>query len=82
MLAEALAEFKKKNEILDTKLCALGAWISSLPEEDQAQANQLMFDDPISNHKIHLFLRTLDVDLSTETIRKHRMKGCACLWTN
>ena len=82
MLAEALAQFKKQNNITPVKVCALGTWINSLSEEDREQANALMFDDPISNHKIHLFLKTLNVDLSTETIRKHRMKGCACGWMN
>lgn len=82
MLAEALAQFKDKHKIQDEKSCALGAWVSSLPEDDKKQANHLLFDDPIANHKIHLFLKSINVSVSTETIRKHRMKGCACLWTN
>lgn len=82
MLAEALAEFKKQNSIRDTKSCVVGQWIDSLQEQDKKDAENLFFDDPISNHKLSIFLKTLGVDISAESIRKHRMKGCACLWMN
>lgn len=82
MLANALAEFKKENKIAAEKTCALGTWVNQLSEEDKKEAENLFFDDPISNHKVHLFLRSIDVHFSVETIRKHRMRGCACLWTN
>jgi len=82
MLAEALAEFKKQNNIKDVRSCVVGEWISKLSEQDKKDAESLIFDDPISNQKLKLFFRTVGFDVSTETIRKHRMKGCACLWTN
>jgi hypothetical protein len=82
MLAEALAEFKKQNNIHNTKLCALGEWIEKLKDQDKKDAESLLFDDPISNHRLSLFLKTIGFEVSTETVRKHRMKGCACLWMN
>lgn len=82
MLAEALADFKKQHDIRATKTCVVGQWIEGLAEQDQKDAENLFFDDPISNHKLSIFLKTLGVDISAESIRKHRMKGCACLWMN
>lgn len=82
MLAEALAEFKKQNKIHDVKSCIVGEWINTLSEQDKEEASKLLFDDPISNHKLHIFLETINVDISAESLRKHRMKGCACIWTN
>jgi hypothetical protein len=82
MLADALADFKKQNNIKEVKTCLVGEWISKLSEQDKKDAESLLFDDPISNHKLRLFLRTIGFEVSVETIRKHRMKGCSCLWMN
>jgi hypothetical protein len=82
MLAESLAEFKKQNNIKDVKTCLVGDWVSKLSEQDKKDAEALLFDDPISNHKLRLFFRGIGFVVAVETIRKHRMKGCACLWTN
>ena len=82
MLAEALAEFKKQNNIRDVKACSVGQWIDTLQDNDKKDAESLLFDDPISNHKLAVFFKTIGYEVSIETIRKHRMKGCACLWMN
>jgi hypothetical protein len=82
MLADALAEFKKQNNIKEVKTCLIGDWISQLSGQDKKDAESLLFDDPISNHKLRLFLRSIGFVVSVETIRKHRMKGCSCLWMN
>lgn len=82
MLADALAEFKKQNNIKQEKTCLIGDWVSKLSDQDKKDAESLLFDDPISNHKLSIFLKTVGFEVSVETIRKHRMKGCSCLWMN
>jgi len=78
-IAEALAKYKEEHVILETKLCKVGWWMNELSEEDQKEVNALFFDTPMTSKEIMNFLKTISVDFSSETIRKHRMKECICL---
>lgn len=78
-LAEALAKYKEEHVILETKLCKVGWWINDLDEEDKKEVESLFFDTPMTSKEIMGFLKSINVDFSSETIRKHRMKECICL---
>mgnify|MGYP003333927826 FL=1 len=78
-IAEALAKYKEENVILPTKLCKVGWWVNELSDEDKLEVNSLFFDTPMTSKEITNFLKTIDVDFSSETVRKHRMKECICL---
>lgn len=78
MLSEALAKYKEQYQITGLKYCKVGSWIRQLSEEDRTEADALMYDTPMTAKEVTHFLEQIGVVLSSETVRKHRMKECIC----
>lgn len=78
MLAQAIKEFKEQ-QLLATKSCVVGAWISLLSEEDQKSFSEAAKDPIMTTRDLHQVCKNVGATYSLESVRRHRNRECACL---
>lgn len=78
MLASAIKQFKEQ-QLLATKHCVVGIWLSSLSEEDQESFSDAAKDSMMTTKDLHQVCKNVGATYSLESVRRHRNRECACL---
>lgn len=75
-LQDLYAEVKSLGNL---KLCIVGQWASTLPEEDKKALDLAIEDDELSTKDLFMLLRRAGGTFGKTAVRDHRNGDCVCL---
>lgn len=75
-LQDLYAEAKSLGNL---KLCIVGQWADTLPEEDKKVLDIAIEDDELSTKDLFMLLRRAGGTFGKTAVRDHRRGDCVCL---